>query len=45
MNSSYKPNSEQIIFVVDGKTVGIVDDKEFLEFHRHFAKNIIVGFF
>jgi acetyl-CoA carboxylase carboxyltransferase component len=38
------PEDPHLPYDVKEIIYSIVDDKEFLEFHRHFAKNIVVGF-
>lgn len=38
------PDSPNTPYDVKDIIYSIVDEKEFLEFHRHFAKNIVVGF-
>jgi acetyl-CoA carboxylase carboxyltransferase component len=38
------PDNPNTPYDVKDVIYSIVDDKEFLEFHRHFAKNIVVGF-
>jgi len=38
------PNSPNQPYDMKDIIYNIVDDEEFLEFHRHYAKNIIVGF-
>lgn len=38
------PDSPNTPYDVKDIIYAIVDDREFLEFHRHFAKNIVVGY-